>query len=96
MSAHGVCERVEENLTKQGSARGPVRPYAAKSDTDDGVHLVDAAPVDLVDPSPLRTRCGAAVLQVYNTTRDVTCAGCAERSPATAEPQSHVAASAQQ
>lgn len=72
-------EPMDENLTKRGSAGGPVRERTAKSGSDDKVHLVDAAPVDVVDPSPLRTRCGMAVLEVYNTPGEVTCDRCADR-----------------
>jgi hypothetical protein len=69
---------MDENLTKRGSAGDPVRERTARSGSDDKVHLVDAAPVDLVDPSRLRTRCGLAVLEVYNTQGEVTCDRCAD------------------
>lgn len=74
----GVREPMDENLTKRGSPRAPVRKHTAKSGSDDKIHLVDAAPIDMVDPSLLRTRCGAAVLEIYNTPSDVTCERCTE------------------
>jgi hypothetical protein len=67
---------MSENLTKRASGHSPMRRYSAKGGADDRIHLVDAAPVDLVDPSPLRTYCGAAVLQVYTDDREVTCEKC--------------------
>jgi hypothetical protein len=70
---------MSENLTKRGSAPGPAGEYRARGGFDDLVHLVLAAPVDLVDPSALRTDCGAAVLEVYTDHRPVTCSHCQPR-----------------
>jgi hypothetical protein len=70
-------EDLNRNLTKDTSVRSPVRAHPARGDLDDRVHVVNAAPVDLVDPGALRTECGAAVLEVYTDDRDVTCASCA-------------------
>lgn len=67
-----------DNLTKQTSADAPLRKYVAKSGNDDAVHLVEAAPVDLVDPSLLRTHCDEPVMQVYTDEREVSCDRCAE------------------
>lgn len=69
---------MDENLTKRGSAAGPVRTRTARSGSDDQIHLVDAAPIDMVDPSPLRTRCGLPVLEVYNIEGEVTCDMCGD------------------
>jgi hypothetical protein len=74
----GVIAGMSENLTKRTSGQRPVREFPARGGADDKVHLVDAAPVDVVDPSQLRTRCGAAVLEVYNSPRDVDCESCAQ------------------
>jgi len=43
---------------------------------DATVHLVDAPPDGLVDPSPYRARCGQPVLELYNDHRTVTCPRC--------------------
>jgi hypothetical protein len=68
---------MESNLTKRTSPDEPVQERLARTNEDDRIHLVDAAPVDLVDPAPLRTRCGIKVLEVYNTTpEDVSCQEC--------------------
>lgn len=69
---------MSQNLTKRTSDSGPVRQRRAKAEPDDRVHLTDAGPVDLVDPSPLRTYCGAAVFEVYGDDREVTCPACAD------------------
>lgn len=52
------------------------RAYRARG-SDDRVHLVDAGPDALIDPSPYRTRCDQAVLEVYNDSPDLTCQACA-------------------
>lgn len=56
------------------------RTFAARGGNDDRVHLVDATDAALIDPSPYRTRCGQAVLAVYNTGRPATCDACGDRS----------------
>lgn len=53
--------------------------YSAKSGDDDLVHRVEAEPDALIDPSPHRTRCDRAVLEVYNVQLPVTCPECARR-----------------
>ncbi|GAA5166988.1 hypothetical protein GCM10023321_58920 [Pseudonocardia eucalypti] len=68
-----------ENLTKRGSPVTPVTERTARAGEDDRVHLVDAAPVDVVDPARLRTRCGMGVLEVFNSPQEVTCIRCASR-----------------
>jgi hypothetical protein len=69
---------MESNLTKRTSPGEPIQEHIARAGEDDRTHLVDAAPVDLVDPALLRTRCGIRVLEVYNTTREeVSCEECA-------------------
>ena len=67
------------NLTKKTSATEPSRRSPARGGWDDDVHLVDAAPVDMVDPAGLRTYCGQRVLEVYNDGRDRTCERCGPR-----------------
>lgn len=52
------------------------RRYRARGDDDDQVHLVDAGTDALLDPSPYRTRCGRAVLEVYNDGPEATCLVC--------------------
>ncbi|HEY2205910.1 MAG TPA: hypothetical protein VGH99_15665 [Pseudonocardia sp.] len=69
-------ERPERNLTKDTAATEPVRPYPARSSSDEQTHLVNAAPVGLVDPAGLRTECGLAVLEIYNDGRDADCEAC--------------------
>lgn len=66
-----------ENLTKRDSPATPVEERTARAGEDDQVHLVDAAPVDVVDPARLRTRCGRPVLEVFNSPQEVTCTRCA-------------------
>jgi hypothetical protein len=68
---------MSENLTKKTSATQPTRRFPARGAIDDGVHVVEAAPVDLVDPSALHTYCGQRVLEVYNDGREPTCERCA-------------------
>jgi hypothetical protein len=49
--------------------------YRARG-TDEQVHVVEAPPDALVDPSPYRARCGQAVIELYNDHRDLTCRLC--------------------
>lgn len=51
--------------------------FAARAGDDDQVHQVDADTDALIDPSPYRTRCGQAVLEVYNTGLPISCPRCA-------------------
>lgn len=60
-----------------GTQHIEVREYRARG-TDDRVHLVDAGPDALLDPSPYRTRCGQAVFEVYGARLDATCPACAD------------------
>lgn len=69
----------DSNLTRQTSSDRPVRDYPARTDVDGQVHRVQAAPVDLVDPSQVHTECGQAVLEIYNDSRDVDCPRCGGR-----------------
>lgn len=55
------------------------REYTAKGGEDDRIHLVDARPDVLLDPSPYRARCGQPLLEAYNTPEPVTCPECAGR-----------------
>lgn len=52
-----------------------LREYRAQG-ADGQVHRVVAGPDALIDPSPFRTRCGQAVLEIYNAPVDLTCATC--------------------
>jgi hypothetical protein len=52
------------------------RVFTGRAADDDRTHLVDATEFALLDPSPFRTRCGRAVLEVYNADRPVTCSDC--------------------
>lgn len=56
-----------------------VRRYSGRADRDDRVHVVDAGPDALEDPSPYRTRCGLPVLEVYNASEEITCPACAAK-----------------
>jgi hypothetical protein len=56
-----------------------VHEFSARGDGDDRVHAVDVPSPEsaLIDPSPYTTRCGPAVLELYNDHRQVTCSVCA-------------------
>lgn len=75
---------MSDELTKRLTAHGPVAERRARGGFDDLVHLVVAAPLDLIDPSVLRTRCGRPVLEVYTDDRTVTCSKCESAEAATA------------
>lgn len=49
--------------------------YRARG-TDEQVHVVEAPPDGLLDPSPYRARCGQSVIELYNDHPDVTCRVC--------------------
>ncbi|MGQ0482400.1 MAG: hypothetical protein ACT4O0_15425 [Pseudonocardia sp.] len=76
-------EQLGRNLTKDRAPHEPGLSHPARNDQDDRVHLAVAAPVDLVDPSALRTLCGAAVFEVFNDGREPTCERCRAVDPQT-------------